>query len=96
MADAVTELFVKSAKLVSLSSAEQGHVETIVRELCYYLALAVDRTASSKATGICRVGICLNLNQRRRHQLMGDILFQGLFKLRLCSVYCLRYFICRT
>jgi hypothetical protein len=48
--DAAVELFVKSAKLGSLSPAEQGYVDAIVRELCC-LSLAVNQAGSSIATG---------------------------------------------
>jgi tetratricopeptide (TPR) repeat protein len=76
--DAAVELFIKSAnlKLGNLSSAEQGYVGAIVRELCC-LALAVDQAASSIATGICRIDEYLDLYKRRRLQLMDDSLFNG-------------------
>jgi hypothetical protein len=74
--DAAMDLFVKSARLGSLSSTEQGHAKMIVRELCC-LALAVDQAACSIATGICRVDEYLALYKRRRHELMNDTLFKG-------------------
>jgi tetratricopeptide (TPR) repeat protein len=74
--DAAIELFVKSARLGSLSSAEQGHVEAIVQELCC-LALAVDQAGSSIATGICHVDEYIALYKRRRCQLMDDKFFSG-------------------
>jgi tetratricopeptide (TPR) repeat protein len=74
--DAAFELFVRSARLSHLSPAEQGHVKTIVRELCC-LALAVDQAASSIATGICRVDEYLALYRQRRRQLMDDRFFNG-------------------
>jgi tetratricopeptide (TPR) repeat protein len=74
--DAAIELFVKSARLGSLSPAEQRHVEAIVRELCC-LALAVDQAGSSIATGICHVDEYIALYKRRRRQLMDDKFFNG-------------------
>jgi tetratricopeptide (TPR) repeat protein len=74
--DAAIELFVKSARLGSLSAAEQCHIEAIVRELCC-LALAVDQAGSSIATGICHIDEYLALYRRRRHQLMDDKFFNG-------------------
>jgi tetratricopeptide (TPR) repeat protein len=74
--DAAVKLFIKSAKLGSLSPGEQGHIELIVRELCC-LALAVDQAASSIRTGICRIDEYLDLYKRRRLQLMDDPFFKG-------------------
>jgi tetratricopeptide (TPR) repeat protein len=74
--DAAVELFIKSAKLGTLSPAEQGHIELIVRELCF-LALAVDQAASSIKTGICHIDEYLDLYKRRRLQLMDDPFFKG-------------------
>jgi tetratricopeptide (TPR) repeat protein len=74
--DAAIELFVKSARLGSLSPAEQCHVEAIVRELCC-LALAVDQAGSSIATGICHIDEYIALYRRRRRQLMDDKFFNG-------------------
>jgi tetratricopeptide (TPR) repeat protein len=78
--DAAVELFIKSAKLDSLSPADLGHVEAIAQELCY-LALAVDQAASSIATGICRIDEYLDVYQRHRLRLMDGDLFKG------CSNY---------
>jgi tetratricopeptide (TPR) repeat protein len=74
--DAAVELFVKSARLGSLSPAEQCHVEAIVQELCY-LALAVDQAGSSIATGVCHTDEYLTLYKQRRRQLMDDKFFNG-------------------
>jgi tetratricopeptide (TPR) repeat protein len=74
--DAAIELFVKSARLGSLSPAEQRHIEAIVQELCC-LALAVDQAGSSIATGICQIDEYIGLYKRRRRQLMDDKFFNG-------------------
>jgi hypothetical protein len=74
--DVAIDLFIKSARLSSLSPAQQGHVKMIVRELCC-LALAVDQAACSIASGICRVDEYLNLYKQRRLQLMDNALFKG-------------------
>jgi tetratricopeptide (TPR) repeat protein len=74
--DAAVELFIKSARLGSLSPGEQRHSELIVSELCC-LALAVDQAASSIKTGICRIDDYLDLYKRRRLQLMDDPFFKG-------------------
>jgi tetratricopeptide (TPR) repeat protein len=79
--DAAVELFTKSAKLASLSPAEQSHAEAIIRELCC-LALAVDQAASSIATGICRIDEYLSLYKRRSLQLVNDRVFKGSSKYR--------------
>jgi tetratricopeptide (TPR) repeat protein len=74
--DAAAELFVKSAKLGTLSPAEHEHIELIVSELCC-LALAVDQAASSITTGICRIDEYIELYKRCRLRLMDDGLFKG-------------------
>jgi tetratricopeptide (TPR) repeat protein len=74
--DAAVALFIKSARLSSPTPSEQGHVGTIVQELCC-LPLAVDQAAAFIASGLCCVDEYLDVYKRHRLRLMDDLTFKG-------------------